>query len=97
MIAMLALGHLRYVGQQVLARNYRAGPRWICGQIAEKRGAVSYRVKVGGEIWKRHADQLWAYRGQQGNSNDSELPGQQESGGRGTELETTAAPTTPGH
>lgn len=53
------------VGQQVLVRNFRAGPRWIRGQVAEKNGAVSYRVKVGGETWKRHADQLLAHRGQQ--------------------------------
>ena len=26
-------------------------------------GAVSYKVKVRGEIWKRHADQLQRYRG----------------------------------
>ena len=25
-------------------------------------------MKVGGEVWKRHADQLLAYRGQQGDT-----------------------------
>ena len=34
--------------------------------------------------------------GHTGNSDDGELPGRQESGGRGTQLQTAAARTTPG-
>ena len=46
------------VGQSVLVRNLREGPKWLPGTIVEKTGPVSYRVEVSDQIWCRHADQL---------------------------------------
>ena len=46
------------VGQSVLARNLRAGPKWIPGVMVEKTGPVSYKVQVSDQIWRRHCDQL---------------------------------------
>ena len=46
------------VGQCVLVRNLRAGPKWISGTIIEQTGPVSYRVQVDDQIWRWHADQL---------------------------------------
>ena len=50
-------------GQQVLAKNWREGPQWVCGRILRRDGPVSYQVEIGSQVWKRHVDQLWAYRG----------------------------------
>ena len=48
-----------FLGQRVMARNYREGPRWIAGTIAEKRGPLTYLVQIREDIlWKRHIDQL---------------------------------------
>ena len=46
------------VGQSVLVRNVREGPKWLPGEISAKLGPVSYEVSVAGQVWKRHADQL---------------------------------------
>ena len=46
------------VGQSVLVRNLREGPKWLPGTIVEKTGPVSYRVEVSDQRWRRHADQL---------------------------------------
>ena len=46
------------VGQTVLVRNLRDGPKWFKGMIVEKSGPISYRVDVQGQIWSRHTDQL---------------------------------------
>ena len=35
-------------------------PKWIPGTIIERMGSVMYRVQVGEQIWRRHADQLRA-------------------------------------
>lgn len=51
------------VGQLVLARNFREGPRWLQGRVVSKEGPVSYKVEVSGQIWNRHIDQLLLYRG----------------------------------
>ena len=48
-----------YVGQRVLARNYRPGEDWIPGTVIERRGPHSYAVQVSnGQWWHRHIDQL---------------------------------------
>ena len=48
-----------FLGQRVMARNYREGPRWIAGTIAEKRGPLTYLVQIREDIlWKRYIDQL---------------------------------------
>ena len=47
------------VGQKVAVRDYRAKPhKWVTGTIYAKTGPLSYQVKVGGQIWRRHVDQL---------------------------------------
>ncbi|KAL7834774.1 hypothetical protein SRHO_G00290210 [Serrasalmus rhombeus] len=46
-------------GDQVLARNYTRGPKWIPATVITKTGPVSYRVKTAEDIvWRRHTDQL---------------------------------------
>ena len=46
------------IGENVLARNLREGPKWVPGTILERTGPVSYRVQVRDQIWRRHTDQL---------------------------------------
>ena len=46
------------IGESVLARNLREGPKWLPGTIIERTGPVSYRVQVGDQLWRRHTDQL---------------------------------------
>ena len=42
-----------------MARNYRRGPNWLPGVIAEVKGPLSYVIRMkGGALWRRHADQL---------------------------------------
>lgn len=38
--------------------SWQEGPKWVCGAVARKLNAVSYEVDVGGNIWRRHANQL---------------------------------------
>ena len=45
------------VDQEVMVRNYR-GDKWVPGIIIERKGQVTYLVKVGDKEWKRHADQI---------------------------------------
>ena len=40
--------------------NPKGDPKWIPGIITERLGAVSYKVKVDGKIWRWHVDQLLA-------------------------------------
>ena len=52
-------GRQFFVGQRVLVRNLREGPRWILGTVIERRGPLSYLVQVAsGQVWKRHIDHL---------------------------------------
>jgi hypothetical protein len=37
--------------------------KWVRGTIQQKLGALSYEVRVGSEVWRRHADQLLGYSG----------------------------------
>ena len=46
------------IGQSVLVRNLRDGPKWIPGIVIEQTGPVSYKVQVNDQIWHRHTDQL---------------------------------------
>ena len=47
------------VGQRVLARNYREGPKWIPGTVVDQNGSLSFVVQVtDGTKWRRHSDQL---------------------------------------
>ena len=47
------------VGQQVVLRNLRDGPKWVPGMVVGRQGPLSYVVQTtGGEVWKRHVDQI---------------------------------------
>lgn len=45
-------------GDSVLARNFGRGGKWVRGIVTEVLGSRHYIVKVAGNLWKRHADQL---------------------------------------
>ena len=48
-----------FVGQNVQAHNFRAGPRWAPGIIVERLGPLTYLVQVNtGVFWRRHVDHL---------------------------------------
>ena len=44
--------------EKVWVRNYHGPPHWLPGIIVQKIGTCNYFVKVKGQIWKRHIDQL---------------------------------------
>ena len=47
------------VGQRVLVRNYRPGENWIPGTVVDRRGPLSYTVRIAdGQLLHRHIDQL---------------------------------------
>ena len=47
------------LGQAVVARNYRAGNKWVPGIITAHSGPLSYEVKVApNTVWRRHVDQV---------------------------------------
>ena len=47
------------MGDTVMARNYRKGPKWLPGVVAEVKGPVSYLIQMkGGTLWQRHINQL---------------------------------------
>ena len=49
------------IGQNVVARKYRGGDKWVPGIIAAQTGPLSYQVRVASNtVWNRHADQLRA-------------------------------------
>ena len=56
---MNTLVNEHFIGQRMMARNYRAGPVWIPGTVVERNGPLSYLIKAnGGQLWRRHIDQL---------------------------------------
>ena len=46
------------VGEEVMARNFRGGKKWLPGTVVAKTGPISYEIEVQNSIWKRHVDQL---------------------------------------
>ena len=51
------------IGQQVMARNFHSGAKWIAGTIIDQQGHVSYLVQVqGGRVWRRHIDHLLEFQ-----------------------------------
>ena len=50
------------VGQRVMLRDLQDGPKWVPGVVVGRQGPlslVSYVVQTtGGEMWKRHVDQI---------------------------------------
>ena len=48
------------VGQTVMVRNFRNGPKWVSGVVIKREGPVTYLVRVdNGNIWKRHVDHTY--------------------------------------
>ena len=49
-----------FIGQRVMAKNYRAGAGWLPGTVIERNRPLSYLIKVsrGQLLWRRHIDQL---------------------------------------
>ena len=48
-----------FIGQRVMARNFRPGTVWVPGTITERTGPVSYLIQVStGQLWKRHIDHI---------------------------------------
>ena len=48
-----------FVGQSVIARNFRPGPNWVSEIIIEKLGPLPYLVETSAQqVWRRHVDQL---------------------------------------
>ncbi len=46
-------------GQEVMARNFRPGSKWVPGTIKERLGQLTYLVQVQtGDCWKRHVDHI---------------------------------------
>ena len=39
-------------------QNFRGEPKWLNGTVTEQPGPVSYKFLVGGQLWKRHVDQI---------------------------------------
>ena len=51
--------HEVFVGQRILVRNLRDGPRWLQGTVIEWKGPWSYLVQLAsGTVWKRHVDHM---------------------------------------
>ena len=47
------------IRQPVWARNFREGPRWVQGIVADRIGPLSYLVKLpDGDLWRRKIDHL---------------------------------------
>ena len=47
------------IGQQVMAKNFRGGNKWVPGVIIERQDPLTYLVETAsGDRWKRHMDHL---------------------------------------
>ena len=48
---------------------------WVPDIIQVKVGLTSYRISVGGQIWRRHADQILEFRPQTEKNTDIDVLG----------------------
>ena len=79
--------------QQVYARNYGPGPKWLSGVVVELEGSVLVQVRLtDGRIVRRHADQL---RPRVGDSEESPQAEEGDDEMENFELETPVPNTTP--
>ena len=47
------------IGQNVMAKNFRNGPKWLPGVIVEQLRTLTFLVQMdNGMFWKCHVDQL---------------------------------------
>ena len=64
-----------HIGQQVWTQNFRDGPRWLRGVIADCLGPVSYLVKIQhGMLWRRHVDHIRERSGDAHDEQDGSEP-----------------------
>ena len=50
-----AKGRELTAGQEVMARNYRDGDKWMPGTVIERKGPLSYIIQMEtGTLWRRH-------------------------------------------
>ena len=48
-----------HVGQSVMVKNLRPGPKWVPGVIVQSLGPLSFLIKTReGQTWRRHVDHL---------------------------------------
>ena len=60
------------VGQEVMARNFHDGDKWVPGMVIERKGPLSYTIQTeSGMLWRRHIDQLRKLATSTANSADS--------------------------
>ena len=52
------VGEIKSTNEKVWVRDYCGGEPWCPGEVMEQTGPVSYRVIVGEQTSKRHAEQL---------------------------------------
>ena len=51
------------VGDAVYVRNFGTGPKWLAGELLERRGPVSFTVWLeDGRLLRRHVDHLRIHR-----------------------------------
>ena len=50
------------MGQSVMVKNFRAGPTWVPGVIAQQLGPLTYMIEISaGKFWKRYVDHVKDY------------------------------------
>ena len=60
------------IGENVMAKNYRSGPKWLPGVIVEQLETLTFLVQLdNGMFWKRHVNQLLG--SDQSSSNNTDL------------------------
>jgi len=63
------------IGQSVMAKNFRNGPKWLPGVIVEQLGTLTFLVQLdNGMFWKRHVEQLRCLDDTPRNVTNSEAP-----------------------
>ena len=51
--------HSFIVGEKVMVKNFRPGPKWLPGTITQQDGPLSFTVCTeSGQLWKRHSDHI---------------------------------------
>ena len=80
-------------GQEVMVRNWREGPKWVQGTVLKKLSPVTYEVKVMGNTWRRHINQMFRFNGSAQNDDSNMLEdngpcGPTELPGEGSGVET---------
>lgn len=55
--ALTSGAHYFYLGNEVFARNFGEGPKWLPGVVTQVKGSWSYSVEMSdSRLWHRHVD-----------------------------------------